>query len=130
VLVLIFLVAKLKDERVEACNESTNKVLVEIEFVKILLVKRLLFIKDVKEPVAELIFSAAIEYVEIVDALRVTVDKLLTKNSSNKGDNLTILVAKNLHTKLSASAITVKKDWGIFITKSIDPDSKESPPYV
>ena len=60
-LVLILLVARLKDERVEACNELTNKVSVEIEFVTILLVKRLLFIKDMKEPVVELIVSAVIE---------------------------------------------------------------------
>ena len=61
VLVLILLVARLKDESVEACNELTNKVLVDIEFVAILLVNKLLFIKDMNEPVVELIFSAVIE---------------------------------------------------------------------
>ena len=61
VLVLIFPVARVKDERVEACKEAAYKVLVEIAFVRMLLVKRLLFSKVVREPVVELIFCAVIE---------------------------------------------------------------------
>lgn len=74
VLVLILPVARLKDERVEACKEAAYKVLVEIAFVRMLLVNRVRLNKVVREPVVELIFSAVIEYVEIVDVVKLTVE--------------------------------------------------------
>jgi hypothetical protein len=58
VLVVIFPVARVKDERLDACREAAYSVLVEMAFVKILLVRRFVFTKEVKLPANELILVA------------------------------------------------------------------------
>jgi hypothetical protein len=71
---VILLAARFKDEILEPWKEAAYKVLVEIAFVKILLVTKFLFISEINSPFTELILIPVREYVCMEDVLNVVVE--------------------------------------------------------